>query len=396
MAQQSKKKKTKKYDTEKILKTAAIILVILVLISIAAFQFGNVTYSSLGSSINNALNSSGKGSGYPYSVNASSVKSFKISSSDLVLLYDTGVKMLDPTAKEISDFQHNYSSPLLFTFVSRNLVIDGEGKKFKIQSKNKVLSETELSFDILTGDIAENGDVAIVSRSDSATSMLTVYNKDLKEKFKWLCAKEQIVTVDLSDDGNYIAVGVIGAEGGDIYSNVYLFDKDYAEPIESFNFPGTSVVSVEMLNGKNFLIIGDNMAAFVDKKATCNNIDVSLNTVSRYSTSESNVTALLLSKYGSAYSKILNIYNKNGKLLSTVEIDDSVKSISCDGKYVCVLTSGSLLTYNLQGEKIGEKSVNSDAERCCISGGSAYVLFSKQIEKYSSIGINTSDAETTN
>ena len=78
------------------------------------------------------------------------------------------------------------------------------------------------------------------------------------------------------------------------------------------------------------------------------------------------------------------------------EIDDSVKSISCDGKYVCVLTSGSLLTYNLQGEKIGEKSVNSDAERCCISGGSAYVLFSKQIEKYSSIGINTSDAETTN
>lgn len=389
MAQKKKRKKTanKKYSTEKIIKAVVVVIVILILVSIAAFQFGDVTYSSLGSSISDALSKSGRGDGFPYEINGSTAKNMKMSSSDLVVLYDTGVKVIDSTAKELSDLQHNYSSSLMDVFSSRILVLDSNGKKFRVQSHNKIISEVETSFDILTGDISKSGFTAIATKSDSATSMLTVYDKNQKEIFKWLCAKEQIVTVDISDNGSYVAVGVIGAESGDIYSNVYLFDTDFAEPVQSLSFPGSSVVGVEMLSGKNFLIVADNKAVFVDKKGNCNEVDVSLNTVSRYSTSESNITALLLSKYSSAYSKILNIYNGKGKQLCSVSIEYPVKSISCDGSYVSVLTNESVLTYNLQGELVGSNPVASDSIKCCVDGRSTYVLTSNDIEKYSSIGI---------
>ena len=385
-----RRKRTKNSGTERTVKAVIIIAVILCLLFIAAVRLGHVTYSGIGDGINEFVNKSAAGSGYPYQINSGEVKMIKAGSSNIDILYDTGLRVLSSSAKEISDLQHNYSSPALFSFASRCLVTDIGFNKYRIQTPSKLSFEGETEFEILTADISKNGFAALVTKCDKGTSMLTVYNSKQDVVFSWICAKEQIVCVDLSDNGRYICLGTIGADSGDVYSQVHLFDINYSDPIASFDLNGTSVVSTQMLSGKKFLIVGDNLLSFVNSKGEKNDIDVSLNSVSRYFVSENNTVTVLLSKYKSAYSKILKVYNSSGKELSSTDVECSVKSISSDGRYVALLSDGKLLTYTLRGKLVGEKNIENDAVSCCVSAGNVYVLFSNYIDKFTASGNNLS------
>ena len=91
----------------------------------------------------------------------------------------------------------------------RILVYDIGAKNFRIQSKTRVLFEKQTDHMILTASIGRDGSVAVATRADGAESMLTVYDKNHKETFKWACAKEHIVSCDVSDNGRMFVVAVL-------------------------------------------------------------------------------------------------------------------------------------------------------------------------------------------
>ena len=257
----------KKIPKNKLIKVIAIVAVVLIILSVAAIKLGNNT-SGLGKGINNVGNTVFGSSGFPYGISSNDVKNLGMSNSDIVVLNDTGVKVIDSTGRQISDFQHNYSSPLIYTHSSLSLVLDAGANKFRVQTSGKLIYEYETDFELLTGDVSKNGSVAIATKSDQGASMLTVFNSKKTEVFSWVCAKHYIISVDISDNGKYIAVGVIGADGGDIISEVFLFDINYTDAIRHFELPGTSVAKVEILSGKKLVIIGDNLVSFVNEKGT--------------------------------------------------------------------------------------------------------------------------------
>ena len=94
----------------KTMKLLAIILVVLLLVIIAAAQFGGVTFSTIGDSIRTSLAGIGSGEGYPYSINGVEISGAGMTNSDLVLVYDDTVKVLDSTAKELSIYYVNPTS----------------------------------------------------------------------------------------------------------------------------------------------------------------------------------------------------------------------------------------------------------------------------------------------
>ena len=372
----------KRIPKSTLVKAIAIVIVVLIIFYVASFRLGKNT-SGIGKGINNIGNTVFGSSGFPYAVSSNDVKYLGMSNSDIVILNDTGVKMIDSSGRQISDFQHNYSSPIIYTHGAQSLVIDAGEKKFRVQTAGKLIYEKEADFELLTGDISKNGSVAIATKSDQGASMLTVFNSKKNEVFSWVCAKNYIVSVDISDNGRYIAVGVIGAQSGDIISEVYLFDINYTEAIRSFELPGTSVAAVEILSGKKLAIIGDNLVTFVNEKGERNDIDVSLDTVSRFCISENNIISVVLSKYSSAYSNILKVYSSSGKEISSSDIDFQIKDMYSDGKHIVLLTDGKVVSYDLYGRVSGEKTIDNDAVNCCVNSSYVYVLFSNGIKKFS-------------
>ena len=391
MAQEKKKVKKAKQGkasislkTAKRLKAAAIILVVLILVFIAAAQFGGVTFSTIGDYIASAIAGLGSGEGYPYSVNGVMVNDASITNSDLVLMSDDYVKVLNSTAKELSAISHNYDHPVMTSNSGRILLYDAGGKKFRVQSKTRVLYERETTHIILTGALGKDGSVAIATRTDGAESMLTVIGKNKKDVFAWKCSKEHIVSCDVSDNGKNFVVSVLGVQNGSVYSKVYLFNKKSTSPVSTFEYNDSAVSTVQFLSNETVMVMGNNVCEVINN-GTAQKIDVTVNTPSKLFISDNNTAILVLSKYSSTTQKIIKVYNKSGTELFTKEIDGLVKSVSTDGKYIAVLTDSSVQIYNAKGEMTGFSNVNTDAEKVLVSGRNTYVYSSDKIDKYSSV-----------
>lgn len=391
------KKKSKKLTISlknaKTLKLLAIILVVLLLVIIAAAQFGGVTFSTIGDSIRTSLAGIGSGEGYPYSINGVEVNGAGMTNSDLVLVHDDTVKVLDSTAKELSNLTHKYDHPVMSSNSGRILLYDEGGTTFRVQSKTRVLYEKELEHIIFTGAMGKNGSVAIATSANGAESMLTVYDDKEDEIFVWKCAKEHIVSCDVSDNGKLFAVSVMGVDNGSVYSKVYIFNKRKTEPQTTFEYKDSAISSVQFLSNETLFVLGNNVCEIIKDNEVKEKVDVSVNTPSRLHISDNNTAVLVLSKYSSTTKKIIKVYNKSGAELFTQEIDGLVKSVSTDGKYVAVLTDDNVQIYNTKGEMVGSADVNTDAEEVIVSSRNTYVYSLDKIQKYSSVGDNTEEKE---
>ena len=383
-----KKKFTISAKNVKHLKLASIIIVVLLLVTLAAAQFGGVTFSTVIDSISTFFAGLGSGDGYPYQLNGITIDDGDITNSDLVLVYDDSVKVLDSTAKELSSITHTYDHPVISSNSGRVLLYDEGGTKFRVQSKTRVIYEKQLSYMILTGSMGKNGTVAIASRAEDAQSMLTVSNNKEKEVFVWKCAQENIISCDVSDNGKLFAVSVLGVSNGSVYSKVYIFDKKSSSPKVTFDYPDSAVSSVRFLSNETLFVLGNNMCSVINEDGVERKIDVSVNTPYKIHISDNNTAVLVLSKYSSTTQKIINVYDKTGAALFTREIDGFVKSVSTDGKYVAVLTDKNVQIYNMKGELKGSADVDADAEEVMVSGRKTYVYSADTIEQFSSVGDN--------
>lgn len=382
-----KRKITIDIKNTKKLKLVAIIVVVLLLIMLAAAQFGGVTFSTISDSVRTFFAGLGSGDGYPYQISGMVIGDATVTNSDLVLLYDDSVKVLDTTAKELSSISHKYDHPVLQSNSGRVLLYDEGGNKFKVQSKTRTLYEKETKYMILTGSLGKDGSVAIATRAEDAQSMLTVYNSKEKEIFVWKCAKENIISCDVSDNGKLIAVSVLGVENGSVYSKVYIFDKKKDSPKASFTYQDSAVSSIRFLSNETLFVLGNNICSVI-KDGKEEQVNVSVNTPYMIHISDNNTAVLVLSKYSSTTQKLVNVYDKSGRELFSNEIDGLVKSVSTDGKYVGVLTDNNVQIYNMKGERVGSASVNTDAEKVIVSGRNTYVYSADKIEKFSSVGEN--------
>lgn len=388
-AKKKKLKLTVSAKNAKTMKLLAIILVILLLIILAAGQFGGVTFSTIGDQIRTMVAGFGSGDGYPYRMNGIEITDAGVTNSDLMLVYDDTVKVLDSTAKELSNLNHDYDHPVLRSNSGRALIYDEGDKSFRVQSKTKVLYEKELQYMILTGSMGKDGTVAIGSRANDAQSMLTVYNTKAEEVFVWKCAKENIISCDVSDNGKYFAVSVLGVNNGSVYSRVHVFNKNDNTPKATFEYADSAISSVQFLSNETLFVFGNNVCEVIKGDKVKEKIDVSVNTPYKLFISDNNTAILVLSKYASTTQKIIKVYNKSGSELFTQEINGLVKSVSTDGKYTGVLTDEQVQIYNNRNGKLcGSADVNTDAEKVMISGRDTYVYSVDKIEKYSSVNDN--------
>lgn len=396
VAEKRKKTKKNRQKSEKTisvgaarrLKAAAVVIVVLLLVSIAAAQVGGITFSTVGDYFASAFSRIGAGDGYPYSINGMGVSDVTVTNSDLVLVYDDSVKVLNSTAKEISSLNHSYDHPVVNANSGRILLYDEGGTQFRVQSKTRVLYEKETEYIILTGAIGKDGSVALVTRADGAESMLTVIDSHRDEVFAWKCSKENIVSCDVSDNGKNYAVSVIGVENGSVYSKVYLFNKKETAPTAEFSYPDSAVSTVQFLSNETLMIMGGNVCEIINDGAVSQKIDVSVNTPFKLFISDNNTAVLVLSKYSSTTSKIIKVYDKSGEELFSREIDGLVKSVATDGKYIGVLTDSSVQVYNRKGEVRSSAEVNTDAEKVLIASRNTYIYSLNSIEQYSSVGDN--------
>lgn len=377
------KKRRSKAQTRSlsVLKAICMIAVVLVLVVIAAYRFGNITFSSVGDYFTALISDTKSGDGYPYYFENTNVESVQSVGSDLFVLANDSTFVLDNTARKLGYTQHTFSNPVAYTAGGRVLLLDVGETSLRVLSKTKVLYEENFPHKLLTGAIGKNGTVAVASRGENSQSMLTVYNKNRQEIFVWHCAAENIVAVAVSENGKRAAVSAVGAKNGALYCKVHIFDFAYSEPIASFDYAQT-VSGLRFLSGERLLLYGKNVFTITEGTEKILEEDLSLNTLSRLYTDDNGFTAAVLSKYGSSASKIIKGYDRKGNFLFETELSESVKGVSCNNMYVSVLTDSFLYSFNHKGELVGKSAVDADGLQPFTDGKYTYVYTMSGILRY--------------
>ena len=370
-----------------VLKAVCIISVLLILVVIAANRFGNITFSSISDYADTVISGTKRGDGYPYYFENTGVRNVLSVGSDLFVIGDDTTFSLDATARRFGEQQHTLSSPIATAAGGRVLLLDVGENSYRVLSKTKILLEEQSAQKLLTGALGKDGTLAVAARGEASQSKLTVYNKSHKEIFVWNCASENIIAAAVSDNGKRAAVSVVGAQNGELYSKVYIFDFSYNEPIASFS-SDTIVSGLSFLAGDRLLLTGKNIFTVVEDKTPILEEDLSLNTLSCVYTDDSGCTAVTLSKYGSAASKIIRCYDRKGVLQFETEIAESVKGVSCDAAYVSVLTDRYLYSFNRKGEQVGRSAVDDDCIRPFTDGRNTYVYAVSGIKCYKTTAVD--------
>lgn len=384
------KKKKKIHLSRKTKLTASILFVlsaVLLIVFTAAQSLGNITITTMLADVKAFFLSLGAGDGYPYQIDAVSVKDIKINNSNLYLLLDDQTTTLNSTAKEIMPQTHTYSNPAMKSRYSRFIIYDLDSTRFKIHQNTEIKYEGEASGKIMAAAVGKKGNYALGTYASNVQSTLTVYSKKNEAVFIWNFKSERIVDIALSDNGKYAAVITIDAANGEMNSKLYVFDFKSDKYVSCFDYKGTTLVKVDYVCKTDIVAIGDNLRSYITEN-TQRQADqpYGADVLSNYSITDKGRNTLVLSRYGSASLSKLDVYSKKNEIQFTLNFDKEIKWADSDEKYTAVLFENELKTYNKKGEELATHTFSGEAVRVAVDGKRTYVLTTSGIQCFKTKG----------
>ncbi len=324
-------------------------------------EFGVLPLGSLAARA--ASEVSGDKKNFPIRINTDSTKSIKLIGENLLVLTTENFTVYSPSGKELFSKPHTYADPAVSINGKRGVIFDRSGTGFTLISDKKEVYSGETVKNILTACYGESGNYALATYSDKATSELSVYDKNNVLAFQWRSNYDRIGAITLSDDGNYAGVAALGAENGDIYTNIVLFGFDYNEPLNTQKVSGAAAIDI-MFSGNTELTAVSNDGIYkVKKKSDIFEITKQYfpTEFSSYSRNSKGKYAVALAKYGSANLSEITVFKENGKGQTAIKINADVSDIYLSNKYIFALASDKILVYNLNGGEVSSIEINGEA-----------------------------------
>lgn len=341
-----------------------IIAAVLILSFVTVFllaEFGVVPLGALTAKTVSKI--SGDEKNFPLSVNTDSTKCIKLIGDNILVLTTENYTVYSPSGKEVYSKPHTFAEPAVCVEGKRGVVFDRSGTGFMLITDKKEVYSGDTTNNILTACYGGNGNYALATYSDNATSELSVYDENNALVFKWQSNYDRIGAVALSDNGDYAGVAALGAENGDIYTNVVLFGFKYNEPLNSQKISGAAAHDIMFTGGTELTAVSNDGVYKVKKKSDIFEITKQYfpTEFSSYSRNAKGKYAIALAKYGSANLSEITVFRENGKEQTSIKINTDVSDVYMSNKYVFALAQGEILVYNLGGGKVGSIDVNGEA-----------------------------------
>lgn len=346
------------------LRILLVFLVVFALLLVAAERLNIASVTDINDNFRAFFSGLNPGEGYPYKINSGSVEDITVLNGDLFVLTNQETMSLDSTAKEIKQTAHTFSKPRMSVKGSKVVVYNQNGNRFRVENRTDTLftSETKDDEKIITAAMGAKGNLALATFSKDSASKLMVYGSNYKDTiFTWVCSQDSITSVDLSDNGSFVAVSVVGARNGEIYSKVYVFDFDYKEPRIEQEYEGTAIIGVHFAKNDNVVAIGNNLISFIKSAKNIENIDYDSSTISNFAFSEDGFTTLVLAEHGSTNSEKLICYSPSFNELFTTKFDKPVDSMCVYQGRISLLVGDKVYVYKTSGNVQHEYDVDNTA-----------------------------------
>ena len=254
------------------------------------------------------------------------------------------------------------------------MVYDRAGSKFRVENSSKTIGEITTDYAIITADLGRNGTVAVVSSSKGYLNEVNIYNRSLQQKYVWKSASRQVISVSVSDNGQYFAVGTLSVDGGGFVSHVMAFSIKSTQPLWEETYQGSQILSVDFKGNDHIVAVFDNMISGCTRKGERQDYDYEGQTLEAFSNTAKNGTTLILSRYNQQTSTECLLFNAQGTLTGQSSIEGIVQSVSQNGRYIGVLMRGQFVVLDVQGTVRYTIDTQEDKNLICMMGKKAVLV----------------------
>ncbi|MBR1393654.1 MAG: hypothetical protein IJ561_07445 [Ruminococcus sp.] len=291
-----------------------------------------------------------------------------------IFTYDQNGKLRDTS-------YHSFGNPILRTNGKRLLLFDNKATGFKLYNKTGEMYEKTADGTILFGDLADNGNVLIVSEDDKYTVSLTVYDKNGEVVYNWQNG-DRIMHASFTDGGDGILVSTFAISEGKTFSTVSYCDITKSNAVVTSSAIDDLVVAARrnkegdiwVVTEKKLLLLSDN-GSMISSYA----FDTS---VSHFDLCD-DCACISTEGIGHNNEKIY-IFNASDSSMKPSQPQngvDTVERIRCFDGMAFVLSRNSLDAYSADGTLISTSSVTEENNDFVYIDEAVYLVSRRSINK---------------
>ena len=299
----------------------------------------------------NLVASIGNGS-YPVSVYGSDIYDIAAGNSHYFMLTDSRISAYNNSGKEIISVSHGYANPYLTVSETRALVFDQGGTELCVYNLKNETNNLALDDKIITADISRSGTFAVVTKSESYASTVTVYDKNSKVVYTWNSALDIVSSITVSPSGKNIAVGTVSVENGQYKSKILILDFESANAKFTTDL-GNDVPVLLDSNSSGISVVTENAYNFIRWNNNERNEIKSEYTIDKFRKS-GNRMLLVLNHEGNKNENIIILLASNGKKICEFKYDGAIADIEPKGNHIYCLSDNKILLFGKDGEILRE------------------------------------------
>ena len=322
------------------------------------------------------------GDGYPVEVLGSDVVDLQNADGNLAVVAKSRILYLNPNGRKVEEIKHNLYNVESVCYRGKTLIIDQGGNDLKVYSGSRLLFEQSYPKSIYCADLSSGGNLAVATRSDSHTSMVTVYDSRFREIYKWYSADGYVIDICLPQSGNNMVAATVDTVGGEIVSTVHIFNFANENKGSKLDFSGELLVDMFFTGSdRNLYVLTDRALYEISPTAgtVLNTYAFSGRTLWSYSF-DNGIITLVMGDY---------VEQRSLDIIRLLPGFQEVKYASCtehfidvhsDSRHTYLLTDNSLHVYSAD---MVEEAVyeTPDANSIQVIGDDVYYVTADSVEK---------------
>ena len=338
------------------------------------------------------------------------VISYPAGSPDRLLPFGSGLAVCDngmlamelPGNLEQMEMKMPYANPVMRASDQYLLVFDRGANRYTVTNTLVKLADRTIPSPIIDADIADNGNVAVVTNEAGYKSAVSVYNNmDDDPLYTWSSSDYYIMSAAISPDGSRVALFCFGQDGLTLHSKLFFINTNVAEcpaDPEWVTAPrGSEDTGIHKVEGVD---MGDSLCtglSFIGRSTVCAVCDDGARIVTRsgqirteypyaaddliaFDLSDPDCAVLCTTSYEQDGRAEIMLLNARGEATrNPLILADEPDSISYRDGRLAVLTGDTLTFYNRTLRPIDEQSGFAGASRIYMRSGNLCIAeFSSQ------------------
>ncbi len=320
------------------------------------------------------------GQGFPIESEIGTAKSLDYSNGCLLVTNESEIRCFNDNGAQIYSRIHGFANPVVKTSKIRTLTYGINASRYIIHTpQGEVINKsTADGYGIITADISNSGVYAVATTASQEVSLVTVYDKDGKEIYKFHSSNNHVLNVSVSENGKRMCVVTITTKQAQIISKVSIFEFDSVDPIFEQELKDEVVYVAEYMNSNALSIITNKSYLCIKGDDIHNQVDYETNSLNKYEINNDSIV-LYNKPDDNSLSGTVRVFNVNGKVKAEFDIQGNISDISCYRNKIYTLAE-TVSCYNFSGELLNQSEINNGASDIQAFSRGVAVLYSTGID----------------